>query len=51
MALLRDQPRSATVRALTPCDLLVLDGPDYGRILADFPAAEEEFRHLAAQRR
>jgi glucose-6-phosphate 1-dehydrogenase len=51
MALLLDQPRSATVRALTPCDLLVLDGPDYGRILADFPAAEEEFRHLAAQRR
>lgn len=51
MALLLDQPRSATVRALTPCDLLVLDGPDYGRILADFPAAEEEFRRLAAQRR
>jgi glucose-6-phosphate 1-dehydrogenase len=51
MALLLDQPRSATVRALTPCDMLVLDGPDYGRILADFPAAEEEFRRLAAQRR
>lgn len=51
MALLLDQPRSATVRALTPCDLLVLDGPDYARILADFPAAEEEFRRLAAQRR
>jgi glucose-6-phosphate 1-dehydrogenase len=51
MALLLDQPRSATVRATAPCDLLVLDGTDYGRILADFPAAEEEFRRLAAQRR
>jgi len=51
MALLLDRPRSATVRAVTPCDLLVLDGEDFRRIVADYPQAEAEFLAIAARRR
>jgi CRP-like cAMP-binding protein len=51
MALLLDQPRSATVKSVTPCDLLVLDGEDFRRILADFPHAEAELLAVAARRR
>ena len=50
MALLYRQPRSATVRAETPCDLLVLDGTAFRRILDDFPSFEAELRRLAAGR-
>jgi glucose-6-phosphate 1-dehydrogenase len=51
MALLYRQPRSATVRAEAPCDLLVLDGGAFRRILDDFPGFEAELRRLAAGRR
>ncbi len=51
MAVLFDQPRSATVRAITPCDLLVLDGPEFRRIVRDFPHADAEFRRIAVGRR
>ena len=51
MALLLDQPRSATVRAVSPCDLLVLDGEDFRRIVADYPQAEAEFFAIASRRR
>lgn len=37
MALLNDKPRSATVRALTPVDLLVLDKEDFRRVVTDTP--------------
>ncbi|NCY01392.1 MAG: glucose-6-phosphate dehydrogenase [Planctomycetia bacterium] len=50
MAVLSGQPRSATVRAVTPCDLLVLDGDDFRRILADFPQAAADLRAVAASR-
>jgi glucose-6-phosphate 1-dehydrogenase len=50
MALLFDRPRSATVRATRPCDLFVLDGTDFGRVLSDFPQADAEFRRIAAAR-
>ena len=50
MAVLFDRPRSATVRATRPCDLLVLDGGDFRRIIHDFPEADAEFRRLAAER-
>jgi CRP-like cAMP-binding protein len=42
-----DQPRSATVRAVVPCDLLVLEGDDFRRIIADFPEAEAKLRQIA----
>ena len=50
MAVLFDRPRSATVRATRPCDLLVLEGGDFRRIIQDFPEADAEFRRLAAER-
>jgi glucose-6-phosphate 1-dehydrogenase len=37
LALLRHQPRSASVRALTPCDLIVLSKTDFDRVLHDHP--------------
>lgn len=51
MAVLFDQPRAATVRAITPCDLLVLDGDEFRRIVNDFPAVAAEFRRIAEGRR
>jgi glucose-6-phosphate 1-dehydrogenase len=51
MAVLFDQPRAATVRATTPCDLLVLDGDEFRRIVNDFPAVAAEFRRIAEGRR
>jgi len=51
MALLLGKPRSATVRAVTPCDLLVLHEDDFRRIIADFPQAEADLRRIAASRR
>ena len=51
MALLDNRPRNATVRAVSPCDLLVLAAADFRRIVQDFPKAEAEFRRIAAQRR
>ncbi len=37
MALLNDKPRSATVRALTPVDLVALDKEDFRRVVSDTP--------------
>jgi len=51
MAMLDDRPRNATVRAVSPCDLLVLAATDFRRIVDDFPEAEAEFRQVAARRR
>jgi len=50
MALLLNQPRSATVRAVVPCDLLVLEEDDFRRIIADFPQAEADLRQIATDR-
>jgi CRP-like cAMP-binding protein len=41
MALLLSEPRTATVRAATTCDLLVLGKADFSRILRD----HEQFAH------
>ena len=50
MAVLFAQPRSATVRATSDCDLLVLDGEDFRRIIEGFPAVEAEFLAIAERR-
>ena len=50
IAALHDSPRTATVRAAAPCDLLVLRRADFLRLIRDFPTAEEAFRRLAAAR-
>ena len=51
LAVLHGRPRSATVRAISACDLLVLESRDFRRILADFPQAEASLRDVAARRR
>jgi glucose-6-phosphate 1-dehydrogenase len=51
MALLSNQPRSATVRAVSDCDLLLLEADDFRRIVGDFPQAEAELRRIAERRR
>ncbi|MCE9630280.1 MAG: glucose-6-phosphate dehydrogenase [Planctomycetia bacterium] len=51
MALLDNRPRNATVRAVSPCDLLVLAATDFRRIVEDFPEAEAQFRRIAERRR
>jgi glucose-6-phosphate 1-dehydrogenase len=51
MSLVFNEPRTATVRAIRPCDLLILDGNDYHRIVRDFPDAEKEIRRIAEERR
>ena len=50
MAVLFDQPRSATVRAVCHCDLLALDAADFRRIASDFPQMQAEFCRIAASR-
>ena len=50
VAVLFNQPRTATVRALQQCDLLALDADDFHRIAADFPQMTSEFQQIAASR-
>ncbi|MBU6222421.1 MAG: cyclic nucleotide-binding domain-containing protein [Planctomycetes bacterium] len=50
MAVLFDRPRSVTVRATRPRELLVLGGGGFRRNMPDFPDADTEFRRLAAER-
>lgn len=50
IAAVHDRPRSATVRAVTPSDLLVLRREDFLRLLHDYPQTEAAFRQLAASR-
>ena len=51
MAVLFEQPRAATVRAMEASDLLVLDGDEFRRIIDDFPVVAAEFRRIADARR
>ena len=51
MALLLSQPRSATVRAVAHCDLLVLAAEDFRRIIADFRANGGGSAHPSRERR
>jgi CRP-like cAMP-binding protein len=50
LSLLRHQPRAASVRAVTPCDLYVLHKADFDRVLHDHPAVAENIRAEAARR-
>lgn len=43
-------PRTATVRAVSPCDLLRLDRAEFLRIVHDYPLTESAFRQLAEAR-
>ncbi len=50
MAILTRSLRSATVRALTPCRLLVLDARDFYHLLDHSPLMAEQIRKVAAAR-
>ncbi len=50
IAALHDMPRTATVRAVSPCDLLRLERAEFLRIISDYPQTEAAFRQLAETR-
>jgi glucose-6-phosphate 1-dehydrogenase len=50
MSLILSQPRAATVRAKTICDLFVLDKADFARILRDNPQFAERVTEIAKKR-
>ena len=50
LALLCDQPRSATVRAATPCDLFVLKKGDFTRALKEYPQFADSVNEVAKTR-
>jgi Fe-S-cluster-containing hydrogenase component 2 len=51
MALLSDQPHSATVRALTPLDMLVLPAEEFHQLLKQCSELERHLQQIAQQRR
>jgi CRP-like cAMP-binding protein/Fe-S-cluster-containing hydrogenase component 2 len=51
MSLLSDQPHNATVRAVTPVDVLVLPGAEFHRLLAQQPALARQLYTAAEERR
>ena len=50
VSLLLAQPRGASVRALTTCDLFVLHKADFDRVLKDHPQFAESLRELVKKR-
>ena len=48
--MLTSKPRTATVRAATPCDLFVLDKADFQRILRDNPQFADGVVKVARER-
>ncbi len=50
ISLLLAQPRSASVRAATTCDLFVLHKADFDRALKDHPQFAESLRELVRER-
>ena len=50
LALLYHRPRTASVRALTPCDLIVLNKSDFDHVLQDYPAFATKLHEEATRR-
>jgi glucose-6-phosphate 1-dehydrogenase len=50
LAMLLCQPRAATIRALTPCDLFVLAQEDFQRVMQDHPDFAAKVREAARTR-
>ena len=50
ICLLTDDRRTATVRALTPCDLCTLKKKDFEEIIIEFPEVKKIFESLAITR-
>ena len=50
LCLLLGRPRNATVRAVTPCDLFVLDRSDFEKVLHDYPQIGASLQENAKKR-
>ena len=50
VALLREVPRTATITAVTECELLALSAADFRRLLQEYPALGESIREVAERR-
>ena len=50
ICLLRDERRSATVKALTPCDLCTLTKRDFLELMEEYPNVESVFQSVAIAR-
>jgi glucose-6-phosphate 1-dehydrogenase len=50
LALLFSQPRAASIRAVTPCDLFVLDKADFDRVAKDDPKFLDSLMEVARKR-
>jgi glucose-6-phosphate 1-dehydrogenase len=50
LSLLFSRPRSATVRAVTPCDLFVLGRTDFEKVLRDYPKLSASLHEIAKNR-
>jgi len=50
VSLLFSQPRTASIRAVTPCDLFVLSNGDFNRILQDHPRFADSLRQAVRDR-
>lgn len=50
IGLIMSQPRTATIRAKTKCDLFVLDRADFSRVLKDNPQSAKRVMETAQQR-
>jgi glucose-6-phosphate 1-dehydrogenase len=50
LALLQSSPRAATVRAVSNCDLFVLDKADFNRVLSNHPQFAGTLREVAKSR-
>jgi glucose-6-phosphate 1-dehydrogenase len=50
MSLLLSQPRTASIRAATLCDLFVLERADFEKVLKDFPQFAQSLQEVAKQR-
>jgi glucose-6-phosphate 1-dehydrogenase len=50
LSLLWSQPRSASVRAVTPCDLFVLEGPDFNGVVKSYPQFAHSLEEAARTR-
>ena len=51
MALLHDEPRTATCRTVTPCSLYELTRSDFNKMREKFPAVEKAIQEIEAERR
>jgi CRP-like cAMP-binding protein len=50
LSLLSSQPRNASIRATTPCDLFILEKGDFNRVIKDHPQFAASLREAVASR-